>query len=168
MTEKTATATRKRKFTEKDLISIREKTGEPHWIESPLECFWKEIKAILRTTEKPASWKKLKGKDIYGDVWQQEIGQYMHHHTVHRFAWLYVKDTGEVIGEHGHEEPVNTRKNAKGKQIKSKQTKRFKEWYVFPDGNVIVCPRGKTHRLVNHFGKPIYVLSIKVGSNSTR
>ena len=149
---------RKRKFTEKDLNSIREKTGEPYWIESPWDCFWEEIKAILRTTEKPASWKKLKGKDIQGDVWQQVIGQYMHHHTVHRFAWLYVKDTGEVIGEHGHEEPANN----------GKQTKRFKEWYVFPDGTISVCPRGETHRLVNSFGKPIYVLSIKVGSNSTR
>ena len=106
----------------------------------------------------------------------------MYHHTVHRFAWLYVKDTGEVIGEHGHEEPVNNGKSKgkqskgkqtkgkkiKGKKIKSKQTKKFKEWYVFPDGTIAVCPRGKTHRLVNSFGKPIYVLSIKVGSNSTR
>lgn len=154
---------RKRKFTEKDLASIREKTMKPYWLESPLDCFWKEIKEILRTTEKPASWKKLKGKDIHGDVWQQKIGQYMHHHTVHRFAWLYVESTGEVIGEHGHEEPVNTRK-----KTKSKQTKRFKEWYVFPDGTIAVCPRGETHRLINSFGKPIYVLSIKVGSNSTR
>lgn len=164
--EEKITATRKMKFTEKDLKSIREKTMRSYWLESPLDCFWNEIKAILRTTEKPASWKKLKGKHIHGDVWQQVIGQYMHHHTVHRFAWLYVKDTGEVIGEHGHEEPVNIRKDTKGK--KSKQTKRFKEWYVFPDGTIAVCPRGKTHRLVNSFGKPIYVLSIKVGSNSTR
>lgn len=166
MTEKTAT--RKRKFTENDLNSIREKTGEPYWIESPLDCFWKEIEEILRTTEKPASWKKLKGKDIHGDVWQQEIGESMHHHTVHRFAWLYVESTGEVIGEHGHEEPVNISKETKGKKTKSKQTKRFKEWYVFPDGTIAICPRGETHKLINSFKKPIYVLSIKVGSNSTR
>ncbi len=160
--------TRKMKFTEKDLASIREKTMKPYWLESPLDCFWKEIKAILRTTEKPNSWKKLKGKDIHGDVWQQKIGQYMHHHTVHRFAWLYVESTGEVIGEHGHEEPVNISKETKGKKTKSKQTKRFKEWYVFPDGTIAICPRGETHKLINSFKKPIYVLSIKVGSNSTR
>ena len=97
--EEKITATRKMKFTEKDLKSIRKKTMRSYWLESPLDCFWNEIKAILRTTEKPASWKKLKGKHIHGDVWQQVIGQYMHHHTVHRFAWLYVKDTGETVSE---------------------------------------------------------------------
>ena len=35
--------TRKMKFTEKDLASIREKTMKPYWLESPLDCFWKEI-----------------------------------------------------------------------------------------------------------------------------
>ena len=165
---------RKRKFTEKDLASIREKTMKPYWLESPLECFWKEIEEVLNTTEKPARWEKLKGKDIHGDVWQQVIGEYMHNHTVHRFAWMYVESTGEVIGLHGHEEPVNkaseksAKKRKQTKKCKRKQTKKFKEWYIFPDGTKAVCSKGEMHRLVNSFGEPIYVLSIKVGSNSTR
>lgn len=150
----TETTKRKRKFTEKDLNSIREKTMEPYWLGSPMDCFWEEIRAILRIT-KPSSWKKLKGKDIKGNVWQQTIGEYCHKHTVHRFTWLYVNSTGEVISEHGHEEPANG----------GKQTRRFKEWYIFPDGIIRICDKGETHSLFNNYGEPIYVLSIKVGSN---
>lgn len=158
MEERTlTTATRERNFTEKDLISIREKTGKPYWIGSPMDCFWEEIEAILRTT-KTSSWEKLRGPHIKGNVWQQDIGEYRHKHTVHQFAWIYTADPGEVIGEHGHEKPAN----------RGKQVRKFKEWYIFPDGTIRVCSKGETHRLVNNYGGPINVLSIKVGSNSTR
>lgn len=151
-------AIRKEKFTVKKLNALREQTKKPYWIEGPMEPFWRELEEILRIDPSKGRWKKLRGNDITGDVWRCDIGEYRHKHTVHRFSWMYVESSGEVIGEHGHDEPAN----------RGKQKRKIKEWYVFPDGRIEVCLKGETHKLVNNYGKPIYVLSIKAGSNGNR
>ena len=149
-------ATRKEKFNLKNLKELREKTTKPYWIESPMEPFWRELEEILMNSSQKGRWKKLRGEP--GDVWRCDIGEYRHKHTVHRFSWLYVESTGEAVGMHGHEELANG----------GKQKRKIKEWYVFPDGRVEVCDKGQLHRLVNDYGMPIYVLSIKSGRNGRR
>ena len=52
--------------------------------------------------------------------------------------------------------------------ILMKQIRKIKEWYVFPDGTIELCRKDEKHSLVNNFGKPIFVLSIKSYSNGTR
>ena len=78
--------------------------------------------------------------------------------TVHEFNYLYVETQGLAIAKHGHQAPANG-----GKQIR-----KIKEWYVFPDGTIELCRKDEKHSLVNNFGKPIFVLSIKSYSNGTR
>ena len=69
-----------------------------------------------------------------------------------------MESEGEAVGMHGHEELAN----------RGKQKRKIKEWYVFPDGHVEFCDKGQMHRLVNNYGMPIYVLSIKSCRNGIR
>ena len=94
---------------------------------------------------------------VLGEVWSQPIGEFYYKNTVHRFAYLYVESQGLAIADHGHEEPVHG----------GEQVRKIKEWYVFPDGRMELCRKDCKHRLVNNYGKPIYVLSVKIGSNGT-
>ncbi len=148
---------RKERFSLEKLNSLRQKTKKPYWIEDPMECFWTELEMLLRAGDSENPWEKLEGEP--GDVWRYNIGEVYYRHTVHKFSWLYVETTGEAVGEHGHEQPAN----------QGRQKRLWKEWYVFfYDGRIEVCAKGQTHKLVNNYGKPIYVLSIKVGSNGNR
>lgn len=150
-------------FNMKNLNEIRAERGKKryaYWRDT-YEPFWNELEAILKTRNcsKKGEWEKLvKDEVVLGEVWFQNIGEYYYNHTVHRFSYLYVESQGLVIDKHGHEEPANN-----GKQIR-----KIKEWYVFPDGSMQICQKDKKHKLINDFGKPIYVLSIKVCSNGTR
>ena len=141
-----------------ELRKVRKENEKSYWLEDPYYYFWEELEAILRTKQEKGSWKKLEGDDVLGDVWEQQIGEYHHRHTVHRFSYLYVESRGIAIAEHGHEEPAN----------RGKQRRKIKEWYVFLDGRIEICKKDEKHRLVNNSGRPIYVLSIKICSNGTR
>ena len=125
----------------------------------PNKRFWDELETVLkREDHKNDEWQQMENDFVRGEVWSQSIGEFQYKHTVHKFSYLYVETQGLAIDEHGHEEPVNG----------GKQVKKVKEWYIFPDGKMVFCDKDKMHSLVNDYGKPIYVLSVKVSSNSTR
>lgn len=122
--------------------------------------FWDELEAIITSKGYSQSdeWERMDNDEVVlGEVWSQPIGEFYYNNTVHRFAYLYVESQGLAIGEHGHSEPVHN----------GEQYRQIKEWYVFPDGRMELCRKYHTHKLMNNFGKPIYVLSIKIGSNGT-
>lgn len=120
--------------------------------------FWDELETII-THElyfQSDEWERMNNDDVVlGEVWSQRIGDFYYKNTVHKFTYLYIESQGLAIGEHGHSEPVDN----------GIMYRQIAEWYVFPDGTMELCRKYFTHRLVNNFGKPIYVLSIKVGSN---
>ncbi len=140
------------------LNELRHLMREKHnYCEGPNKSFWDELECILRCNPKSYEWERMpKDEVVFGDVWSQPIGEFYHEHTVHRFTYLYVDSQGLVIGIHGHEEPFHN-----GKQIL-----RASEWYIFPDGTMELCKRGCTHQLVNNYGHPIYVISLKNSSNA--
>lgn len=122
--------------------------------------FWDELETILKRADYSQSdeWERMDNDEVVlGEVWSQPIGEFYYKNTVHKFAYLYVESQGLAIADHGHEEPVHG-----GKQIR-----KIKEWYVFPDGRMELCRKDCKHRLVNNYHRPIYVLSVKIGSNGT-
>lgn len=122
--------------------------------------FWDELESILKSANYSQSneWERMNNDDVVlGEVWSQPIGEFNYKNTVHRFAYLYVESQGLAIAKHGHEEPVHG----------GKQVRKIKEWYVFPDGRMELCRKDRKHKLVNNYRKPIYVLSVKIGSNGT-
>ena len=144
------------------LNEIRKIRAENHyrWGDQ-YETFWKELEIILsmKNYYKNAEWVKMQNDEVVlGDVWSRPIGNFNYRHTVHEFNYLYVETQGLAIAKHGHQAPANG-----GKQIR-----KIKEWYVFPDGTIELCRKDEKHSLVNNFGKPIFVLSIKSYSNGTR
>lgn len=131
------------------------------------KLFWDELEAIITSEGYAPSneWERMDNDDVVlGNVWSQPIGEFYYKHTVHRFAYLYVESQGLVIGEHGHSEPIHVYES--GYEIT--MYRQLAEWYVFPNGSMELCRKYLTHKLVNNFGKPIYVLSIKIGSNGSR
>ncbi len=138
------------------LEGIREVMRKLYCGKGPNENFWNELECVLKCNPKNREWKRMEGENILGEVWIQDIGAFYHKHTVHRFSYLYVQSQGLAVAEHGHEELFHD----------GKQVKKLSEWYIFPDGRIEFCRRGETHKLVNNYTEPIYVLSIKVGSNA--
>ena len=131
------------------------------------KLFFDELEAIITSKSYTQSdeWERMKNNDIVlGDVWSQPIGEFYYKHTVHRFAYLYVESQGLVIGEHGHSEPIHFYEY----DHEITMHRQLTEWYVFPDGSMELCRKYLTHSLKNDSGKPIYVLSIKIGSNGKR
>ena len=129
------------------------------------KLFWDELEAVITSESYTQSdeWERMDNNDVVlGEVWSQPIGEFYYKNTVHRFAYLYVESQGLVIGEHGHSEQVH-----EGRMYR-RYRRQWAEWYVFPDGRMELCRKYLTHKLVNNFGKPIYVLSIKIGSNGNR
>lgn len=122
--------------------------------------FWDELEYILKSDGYSQSneWERMENDDIVlGEVWTQPIGEFYYKNTVHKFAYLYVESQGLAIARHGHEEPVHG----------GEQVRKIKEWYIFPDGKMRFCGKDETHELINSYGEPIYVLSIKISSNGT-
>lgn len=121
--------------------------------------FWDELECILKCNPKSHMWAKKDNDDIVlGEVWYQRVGEFYYKHTVHKFEYMYVESVESeelVIGWHGHEEEVNH----------GKQTKKIREFYIFPDGRIEMCGKDCKHRLINNYGKPFYVLSLKICSN---
>ena len=146
-------------FDKNQLNEIRKIMRNKHWTEGPNKSFWDELECILNCSQKSYEWEQIERDDtVLGEVWSQPIGKFYHKHTVHEFTYLYVESQGVVIAQHGHEEPFHD----------GKQTKKIREWYIFPDGTMELCKKGCTHHLVNNTGKPIYVISLKIGSNAVR
>ncbi len=156
MTRQQQTDLRPQPFNMARLSEIRKTRGK-HDVFQP---FWDELEIILKCKNPRINeWDKMENDDVVlGEVWAQTIGEIYYRHTVHKFSYLYVKTNGLAIGKHGHYEPANG-----GKQIR-----KFKEWYVFPDGSIHFCGKDKEHQLFNSENSPIYVLSVKVGSNGIR
>lgn len=143
------------------LRKIRKIRRKKYLFSDPYELFWNELEAILRTKHpsQRSEWEKLENNQvILGEVWSQPIGEFYYNHTVHKFTYLYIGSEDLAIAEHGHEEPANN----------GKQVKKIKEWYVFPDGTMSMCAKDEKHKLFNHYGEPIYVLSVKISSKGTR
>ena len=139
----------------KKIEKVREKYGP-----DPFQSFWNELERVLKCKQQTSNeWKRMeKDAVVLGDVGSQSIGEFYYKHTVHKFSYLYVASQGLAIGMHGHNEPAN-----RGKQIR-----KVKEWYIFPDGIIHFCDKDEKHQLVNSFGYPIYVLSVKVCKKGTR
>lgn len=125
----------------------------------PFKSFWDELEEILKYKDSESNeWERMNNDDIVlGEVWSQPIGEYYYKHNVHKFSYLYVESQGLAIAEHGHEEPVNG----------GNQVRKVREWYIFPDGTMAVCRKGEKHSLLNDYGKPIYVISIKITRETT-
>ncbi len=117
--------------------------------------FFDELEDIItRADYNPnTAWERMENNNIVlGEVWTQLIGYYRYKNTVHKYEYLYVLPRdGIIIGEHGHEELVHN-----GQQIR-----KITEWYIFPNGKMTLCRKGHTHHL-NHHGKPIYIISLKI------
>ena len=142
-------------FNAKRLKEIRKLRGTYDAFQS----FWDELETVLKCKHpKSNEWERMDNDDVVlGEVWSQNIGEFYYKHTVHRFSYLYVESDGLAIAEHGHEEPVNN----------GNQRRKVKEWYIFPDGTISPCGKDEKHRLFNNYGKPIYVLSVKISGNGT-
>ena len=118
------------------------------------EVFWSELEAILHTKEQSTKneWEQLENEFVRGKVWTQPIGNFYYHCTVHEYSYLYVESDGLAVDEHGHERRVHGGRNIQ----------KIKEWYIFPDGSIEMCDKDEKHKLVNNYGHPIYVISLKV------
>lgn len=111
------------------------------------ERLYEELEVFISGEEYlGANWELL--KDEPGEVWRQDIGTITYHREKHIFSYLYVKSTGLAVGLHGH-------KNVEHPDWETT------EYYVFPDGRIEECSVGDEHTLVNIYGRPIYVLSVK-------
>lgn len=130
-----------------------------YWDNGPNKIFWDELECILKCKPKNYEWERMENDDIVlGKVWSQPIGEFYHKHTVHTFSYLYVESQGLAIAEHGpHEKLIHG----------GKQVAKVKEWYIFPDGRMELCKKDCTHKLVNDYGGPIYVISLKISSSAT-
>lgn len=118
--------------------------------------FWDELECILKCNPKSHIWVRKDNDDtVLGEVWYQRVGEFYYKHTVHKFEYMYVESEDLVIDWHGHNEQIHG----------GKQVKKTREFYIFPDGRIKMCGKDCEHRLINDFGKPIYVLSLKICSN---
>lgn len=141
------------------LNEFRKLMSDKYGGEGPNKSFWDELECILKCNPKSYEWERMVNNEmVLGEVWSQPIGEFYYKNTVHRFSYLYVESQGLAISEHGHEEPFHD-----GKQII-----KVWEWYIFPDGKMELCKKDCTHKLVNDYGKPIYVISLKICSNAIR
>lgn len=125
--------------------------GRDNWL------FWDELESIItRKGYKTSEWTKIEkdGVVVLGDVWEQPIGRFWYDKSVHEYAYLYTESTDVVIDWHGHNRLIQNGKNVL----------KTREWYTFPDGRMEFCPKDEKHRLVNTYGKPIYVISTKITS----
>ena len=86
------------------------------------------------------------------DKWYQPIGEFYYKNTIHRFEYLYIASTGLVIDKHRNKEMIT--------KHGIKQFRKITEWYIFPNGKMELCRKNEEHNLI-HFGKPIYVISVK-------
>jgi hypothetical protein len=122
--------------------------------------FFDELEDIITRTDKKALpyWERMDNDDIIlGEVWSQPIGYFRYKNTVHKYEYLYVASTGLVIAEHEHEKLLD--------RCGCQQVRKIKEWYIFPNGNMKLCRKGHTHRLV-HQGSPMYVISLKIWNHT--
>ena len=119
--------------------------------------FFNELECVLKCNPKSYFWtKKDNDKIVLGDVWSQPIGKYYHKHTVHVFEYMYIGSQGIVIDFHSHQEVIHG-----GKQIA-----KITEFYIFDDGTMYVCPKDQEHALINTYGRPIYIISLKICRNN--
>lgn len=142
------------------LNEMRQIMQDRYQSKGPNYSFWNELEAILQFGTEKQKWiKKPKHGVVLGNVWECSIGGFYYKHTVHQFAYLYAEYDPKqkvVIDSHRHQEPFHD----------GKQVKKIKEWYIFPDGKVEFCDKYEFHKLVNDYGKPIYVISVKSMSNA--
>ncbi len=122
--------------------------------------FWNELESILRySSPESSAWHRMNNNAVVvGEVWTQHIGEYYYKHTVHIFSYLCVVSNGLAIAMHGHSEPANG----------GTQTRKIKELYVFPDGTSRFCGKDEQHCIVNKSLHPLYVLSVKIRSISSK
>ncbi len=149
-----------RHFDMECLNGIRKVLEDRHHGRIPNRHFLNELESILSMVTVSGEWvKKPKEGIVKGDVWECPIGSFSYNHTVHIFTYLYAEyDPNQevVIDFHGHTEEIHG----------GKQVKKIKEWYFFPNGEVKSCDKDERHQLINDYGKPIYVISVKVMSHA--
>lgn len=123
--------------------------------------FLDELECILRCNPRSNEWKKKEQTGVVrGEIWYQRIGEYYHDNTLHVFEYMYVKSENIVVDEHGHIIKVMIH----GKE----QIMKIREFYIFEDGKITMCRKNKKHKLVNHYGMPIYVISLKIYGKGIR
>lgn len=127
--------------------------------QGPNNTFWDEIEHLIKRTPKRYDWEKMESNIVKGEVWSQQIGDFLHKRKIHRYTYMHVESNGLVIAEHGpHWEWRYDQKD--GQKIS------FSEWYIFPNGDMELCPKNGTHQLVNPYGYPFYLISLKIGSKA--
>ena len=122
--------------------------------------FFDELEDIIKRTDYnfPPVWERMVNNDIIlGEVWSQPIGYFRYKNTVHKYEYLYIASTGLVIAEHGHEKILD--------RCGNQQVRKIKEWYIFPNGDMKLCKKDHTHRLIHH-GSPMYVISLKIWNHA--
>ena len=140
-----------------DMAKLQElrKFTEGKCYEQNNNLFFDELEAILRNCNYDflLPWKRKQNDDIIlGEVWYQPIGEFYYKNTIHRFEYLYIASTGLVIDKHRNKEMIT--------KHGIKQFRKITEWYIFPNGKMELCRKNEEHNLI-HFGKPIYVISVK-------
>lgn len=105
----------------------------------------------------PRPWVKEEGEEIIGEVWEQYLGTVCYKHKKHIFTCLYVANDGLAVANHGHLEIMPTG-----------EIKKTREFYVFPNGDIEYCGKDMRHELVNNYGEPIYVISVKATGRGHR
>lgn len=146
-------------FDMKRLNEIRKLRREDSYFSTgAYSSFWDELECILKCNSKSHIWARKDNDDtVLGEVWYQRVGEFYYKYTVHKFEYMYVESEDLVINWHGHNEQIHG----------GKQVKKTREFYIFPDGSIEMCGKDCKHRLINDFGKPIYVLSLKICSNGS-
>lgn len=128
--------------------------------------FFDELEDILKKRireEKPINneWQKKEQTGVVrGEIWYQRIGEYAYDNTLHVFEYMYVKSEDIVVDKHGHDIKVMIHNNL--------QTMKVREFYIFEDGKIKMCRKNEKHKLVNHYGRPIYVISLKIYGKGIR
>ena len=124
--------------------------------------FFDELECILRCNPtKNYEWEKKEQTEVVlGEIWYQRIGEYEYNNTLHVFEYMYVKSEGIVVDKHGHDTQVRIHDNL--------QTMKVREFYIFEDGKMKMCKKNEKHRLVNNYGRPIYVITLKIYGKGIR
>lgn len=123
--------------------------------------FVDELEKIL-TKHTSTDWNKIPinyPEDVvFGEVWEQKLGIIKYHKTVHTFSCMYVPNQGLAISRHGHNQLVHTTQHG--------DIKKTRELYIFYIPSSLVemkfCGKDEMHELINNYGEPVYVISVKV------
>ena len=146
-----------------DMARIREyryEMSKKYRGRGPNTSFWDEIEHLIKRRCKWYDWEKMENNNtVLGEVWSQPIGTFYYKKVQHRYTYMHIESNDLVIAKHGPHQEL--RYDEDDGQIIS-----FSEWYIFPDCHMEFCPKNGMHELVNPYGHPFYLISLKIGSKA--